>query len=246
MTEIPTDNAPSDWVLAPNIHRHPELYALENEALARDGRLDEALSSCAPWSGKTLLDLGCGTGFWLPRYAQQAARVIGVEPDPTLVARMQAQRATWSSIEVLSGSAEHIPLPDAHVDVVHARFAYFFGEGAEKGLQEVGRVLRPGGVFAAVDNSWEGGEFATLLRWSTQGNGTIDPDRARRWWHEQGARRVDVEGAWVCESPEQLEAILRIEFSPDVVDRFVQSRPPAPSISYHFALYVIKRESILS
>lgn len=243
MTERQND-APSDWVLAPNIHRHPELYNLENEALARDNRLDDALRACAPWADKVMLDVGCGAGFWLPRYAREAAHVIGVEPDPTLCVMLERDAEQWERVEVLQGSAEHLPLPDAHVDIAHARFAYFFGAGAEAGLKEVKRVLRPGGVFVAIDNSWEGGDFATLLEWSTQGNGTFDPDDARRWWEAQGARRLDIEGAWECESPEQLESILRIEFSPDVVQRFIESRPPGASISYHFALYVMTRESI--
>jgi ubiquinone/menaquinone biosynthesis C-methylase UbiE len=43
---------------------------------------------------------------------------------------------------VLTGSAERIPLSDSIVDVVHARFAYVFGPGCERGIAEVLRVLR--------------------------------------------------------------------------------------------------------
>ncbi len=59
----------------------------------------------APWAGKTLLDLGCGSGYWLPGYAARAAAVIGVEPDPALVALAAARD---SRVRVLPGSAEHI------------------------------------------------------------------------------------------------------------------------------------------
>lgn len=235
----PFEQVPPDWRLAPNIHQHPELYALENAALRRDGRLEAALRACADWSGRELLDIGCGTGFWLPVYAEDAARVIGVEPDPQLVARLDA--TTHERVATRQGSAEHLPLPDASVDLAHARFAYFFGPGSERGLEEVRRVLRPGGVFVAIDNSWRGGEFAQLLEWSTQGNGMIDPGETDAWWAERGATRVEVEGGWHCASPAELEQILRIEFSDEVVDRFLACREPSARISYHFALYVTRR-----
>jgi SAM-dependent methyltransferase len=76
------------------------------------------------------VDLGCGSGFWLPGYADEAAKVIGVEPDPALV-KLAADRDPRA--EVVAGSAEHIPLPDASADVVHARFAYFWPPSSRPG-----------------------------------------------------------------------------------------------------------------
>jgi ubiquinone/menaquinone biosynthesis C-methylase UbiE len=131
-----------DFSPAGNQGGDPDAYELENRALDRDGLVLQAMRDLAPWRDKVLLDLGCGSGFWLPGYAAEAARAIGVEPDPRLrpLAAARDPRAT-----VLAGSAEHIPLPDASVDVVHARFAYFFPPGVDAGLAEVMRVLRPGG-----------------------------------------------------------------------------------------------------
>lgn len=228
----------NDFVPAPNLHRHPDVYELENEAIARDGRLDATLAAVAPWSGRRLLDIGCGTGFWLPRY-RGAAQVVGVEPDPTLLPRAQARVADLPGVEALAGSAEHLPLPDASVDVAHARFAYFFGPGAEKGLAEVRRVLAPGGTFVAIDNSWAGGDFADLLRDAVGGNASMDPDATGRWWAAQGAHRVEVEAGWQAKSPEELERILRIEFPGPTVDRFV-ARHRAAHLSYRIALFVVR------
>ena len=235
------DEGPDDWVLAPNIHHHPDIYERENEALLRDGRLDEALRTVCDWAGRDLLDVGCGTGFWLPIYAEDARRVVGVEPDPGLLEQAQRRVSSQANIEARRGSAEHLPLPEASVDVVHARFAYFFGEGAEAGLEEVRRVLRPGGVFVAIDNSWRGGAFAELLERATTGNGAIDPQATEAWWRAQGAERIEVPGGWRCETAEELEQILRIEFGQEVVDGFFATRPLRASLSYHFALYVIRR-----
>lgn len=227
----------ADWRPAPNIGRHPRVYERENEALARDGRLDAELARLADVHGRVLLDVGCGTGFWLPRWPA-AARVIGVEPDPALLDRARDRVADHDHIEVLHGSAEHLPVPDHSVDVAHARFAYFFGPGSEAGLAEVGRVLKPGGTFLAVDNSWGQGDFADLLRDSTIGNAAIDPGATAAWWADRGATRHEVAGGWAASSPEELESILRIEFPGPTVDRWVGRNPGRAALSYDFAVFV--------
>ncbi len=224
---------------APNIGRHPAIYERENAAIARDGRLDAALDALAPRAGKRVLDIGCGTGFWLPRLAEGAAAVVGVEPDPALLARARA-RPLPPTVRLLRGSAEHLPLPDASVDVAHARFAYFFGAGAEAGLAELRRVLAPGGIFVAVDNDDSGGDFAALLADAVGGNASMDLSATRRWWAAQGAVRHVVEAGWVAASEDELARILRIEFPAATVDRFV-ARHQGPALSYRMALYVLEQ-----
>lgn len=149
-----------DWRFAPNIGGHPASYELENRAVDQAGHVLAAMRSLAPWAGQTIADLGCGTGYWLARYAGEAARVIGIEPDPALRGAAEEAAALLPGTQVLPGSAEHLPLGDATVDVVHARFAYFFPPGTDAGLTEVLRVLRPGGALVAVDNDYRWGEFA--------------------------------------------------------------------------------------
>ena len=64
-----------DWRFAPNIGGSPDVYEIENQALDRGGHVLDAMRALAPWRDRTLVDLGCGTGFWLPRYADEAAEV---------------------------------------------------------------------------------------------------------------------------------------------------------------------------
>ena len=213
----------TDWMRAPNIAGDPSTYELENEAIARDGRLDRALLESAPWHDRVLLDIGCGTGFWLPRYADDAASVIGVEPDPALVELAARRCAGADRIDLRRGSAEHLPVDDGVVDVAHARFAYFFGSGSDAGLREVERVLAPSGVLVVVDNSRSGGDFARLLDAATGGNADDDPGETDRWWSARGAVRHEVEGGWAATSPDELEQILRIEFPGPVVDDFLST-----------------------
>jgi SAM-dependent methyltransferase len=126
-----------DWRFAPNIGGYPDSYELENKALDQAGHVLAAMRAIAPWAGRTIADLGCGTGYWLRRYAGEAARVIGIEPDPALRSLAHAAAAVVPATEILAGSAEHIPLAAGSPDVVHARFAYFFPPGTDTGLTEV-------------------------------------------------------------------------------------------------------------
>lgn len=75
----------SDFSPAPNQGARPDLYELENRAIDPDGVVLAAMRELAPWANRALVDLGCGSGYWLPGYAEEAGAVIGVEPDPALV-----------------------------------------------------------------------------------------------------------------------------------------------------------------
>jgi SAM-dependent methyltransferase len=234
-----------DWRFAPNIGRHPASYELENEALDSAGHVLTAMRAIAPWAGRTIVDLGCGTGFWLRRYAAEAARVLGVEPDPalrTVAARVAAGlgAAGYSGAEVLAGSAEHIPLPDASVDVVHARFAYFFPPGTDAGLTEVLRVLRPGGSLVAVDNDYRWGDFARLLSASAVRPPQQTAAAVDAWWRDRGAARREVRSELRFASHANLAAVLHIEFPAEVAAAWLRRHPAATGLSYGYVLFSVR------
>jgi ubiquinone/menaquinone biosynthesis C-methylase UbiE len=231
------DEAFADFSRAPNIADNHETYELENRAIDPSGVLWQALRDQADWHGRTIVDLGCGTGFWLPRYATVAARVIGVEPDPDLRAIAEQREGA----EVVAGSAEHLPLPDDSVDVIHARFAYFFPPHCEPGLHEALRVLRPGGALVVIDNDWRHGEFAELLRASAWATAQGAAETTDEWWHPRATHRVEVMSAWRCADPEQLESVLRIEFPGDVVDGWLRDHPGRGELSYGYVLFVTRK-----
>jgi len=237
-----------DWRFAPNIGGHPDLYEIENRALDPGGHMLAAMRRLAPWDGRTLVDLGCGTGFWLPGYAQDAARVIGVEPDPALRARAAGRIRGRPGTEVLAGSAEHLPLGDRSADVVHARFAYFLapgspgpGAGGDAGLAEVLRVLRPGGSLVVVDNDYRWGEFAGLLAAGSPQPprhlaGTVD-----NWWRERGATRHEVRTRWQFASRADLAAVLDIEVPARVARAWLARHPAATGLSVGYVLFAVTR-----
>jgi ubiquinone/menaquinone biosynthesis C-methylase UbiE len=233
-----------DWQPAPNIRDNPELYEIENTALDPDGLVLAAMRDIAPWSGRRLVDLGCGNGFWLPAYAAEAADVVGVEPDTSLLRAALKRIAGLPNVRVGPGSAEHLPLDDSSVDVVHARFAYFFGPGAEAGLAEVMRVLVPGGTFIAIDNDHDDGEFADVLRMAAQGFATRDQATVTGWWRERNGRQVTVRSQWRFGSHGDLADVLRNEFRGGAADGWLAEHPDRTHISYGFSLYVVAKPTL--
>ena len=203
-------------IRSPNIWDTPGVYELENLASDRAGVIDAAMAALHPLAGATLLDVGCGTGFHLPRFAEQGARVIGVEPHAPLVRRAAERlRAVASPACVVSGDAERLPVADASVDVVHARWAYFFGPGCEAGLRELERVVRPGGVACLVDND---ATRSTFGRWFTRAYPAYDPVAVQRFWDRRGftTERLTIE--WTFDRRDDLESVVRIELPPGPAD----------------------------
>ncbi|MBC2961510.1 class I SAM-dependent methyltransferase [Nocardioides deserti] len=204
-------------VPSPNIWHHTATYEIENRAVDPDGRIEAAMAEVAAWDGRTVLDLGCGTGFHLPRFAATAARVVGVEPHPDLVTLARRRTRRLAGVEVLRGTAQSVPLPDSSVDVVHARWAYFFGPGCEPGLAEVARVVRRGGTAFVVDND---ASRSTFGRWFRRGFPHLPaPEVVERFWAQQGWTRVPLDVGWSFSSREDLEAVVRIELPTTVAEQ---------------------------
>ena len=227
---------PPDFRPAPNQGGNTGLYEVENQAVDPDGYVLAAMRARAPWAGRILLDLGCGSGYWLGGYADEAAEVIGVEPDPRLLP-LAADRDR--RVRVLRGSAERIPLGDQSVDVVHARFAYFFPPGCEAGLAEVMRVLRPGGTLVVIGNDLHEGEFAGLLR---AAKGALLPaggEETDAWWAARGADRMTVRSSWRFTSRTDFEAVLRMEFPLKVTDPWLATHPRALGLSYSYTVFAV-------
>ncbi len=203
-------------VPSPNIWRQPGTYEIENRASDPDDVIGTAMRSLADWSGRDVLDVGCGSGYHLPVFARTARSVVGVEPHPPLVELARRRTAGTRSVRVLRGTAQALPLPPASVDLTHARWAYFFGPGCEPGLRELERVVRRGGTAFVVDNDVTRSTFG---RWFRLGYPAVDPVAVERFWSFHGWTRVPLDIEWRFGSRADLEAVVRIELDPAVADR---------------------------
>ncbi len=200
---------------SPNIWNTPEVYELENRAADPHGRIETAMREVGDWSGRAVLDIGCGTGFHLPTWAASAEQVSGVEPHPSLAALARRRTKSLANVAVREGTAQALPVPDASVDVAHARWAYFFGPGCEPGLLELDRVMRRGGTAHVIDND---PTRSTFGGWFRRGFPDIDPAAVERFWTRRGWARTPIDMGWAFESRADLEAVVRIELARRLAD----------------------------
>jgi SAM-dependent methyltransferase len=175
-----------------------------------------AMAAKASWADRVVLDLGCGSGYHLPYFARTASRVVGVEPHPRLVTLARRRTSALSQISVLAGTAQQLPLPDASVDVVHVRWAYFFGPGSEPGLRELDRVVRRGATAFVIDND---ASASTFGRWFGWGYPKIDAAAVERFWARHGWTRTPVTTRWSFGTESDLESVVRIEFDPETAEK---------------------------
>jgi SAM-dependent methyltransferase len=100
-------------------------------------------------AGRTVLDLGAGTGKLTRALLRTGARVIAVEPGEAMLAEL---RRVLPQVEEMQGAAEAIPLEEDSVDAITVGQAFHWFRH-DDALPELHRVLRPGGAVALVWNS---------------------------------------------------------------------------------------------
>ncbi|MEV5837459.1 class I SAM-dependent methyltransferase [Nocardia sp. NPDC052112] len=106
--------------------------------------LEPVGASAAP----VVLDLGAGTGKLTEGLLAVGADVIAVEPDAAMRAELVRR---FPAVTASAGAAEAIPLADDSVDAVLVGQAFHWFDQA-RAFPEIARVLRGGGVFAALWN----------------------------------------------------------------------------------------------
>lgn len=219
---------------SPNIWDSPDVYEIENLGADREGVIEAAIASLHPLDGADLVDIGCGTGFHLPRFAALGCRsVVGVEPHPPLVAVARERVEGLPGIRVEEGLAQELPLADASVDVAHARWAYFFGAGSEPGLRELDRVMRPGGTAFVIDND---ASRSTFGRWFSRAYPSYDAQAVHRFWQRRGWSREQLTIRWAFDSRDDFEQVVRIEF-PETAAEGILAEHDGSSVDYAVSLW---------
>ncbi len=115
-------------------------------------------------------DLGCGPGYLVADLAHQASQlhITGIDLSPEMLreAETHTRRAGLDDrVSFKLGDVERIPFPDQSLDLVVSTLSlHHWGEPVPV-LNEVARVLKPGGAFLIVDLRRDLGVLSYLLIW---------------------------------------------------------------------------------
>lgn len=154
---------------------------------------------------RRVLDAGCGNGRNLAFLMRSGFETFGVDRDPAAIAAVRALAArlapTLPPENFQTGEIDRLPLPDQHVDAVVCSAVLHFAEDPPhfaRMMEEMWRVLRPGGLFFARLASVIGLEPAIRLDDSRRANlpdGTVrflvDEPFLLGWGERLGAVQLD-------------------------------------------------------
>ena len=90
------------------------------------------------------LDVGCGEGRFCRLLRDEGIATTGIDPTPSLLAAAQSRDPKGDYLEA---GAEALPFPDDSFDLVVSYLTLIDIEDSTRGIQEMARVLRPGGAL---------------------------------------------------------------------------------------------------
>jgi ubiquinone/menaquinone biosynthesis C-methylase UbiE len=128
---------------------------------------DWALQQLPISQDSAVLDIGCGGGRTVQRLAAAASagKVVGLDYSPTCVAVSQETNASTIAagrVQIEQGSVDAMPFPDCTFNLVTAVETHYYWPDLPANVREVFRVIKPGGTFALVAETYKGGPWRFL------------------------------------------------------------------------------------
>lgn len=201
-----------------------------------------ALAELAP--GEVVLDLGSGGGIDVLLSAKRvgpAGKAYGLDMTDEMLAlaRENQRKAGVLNVEFLKGEIEHIPLPDASVDVIISNCVINLSADKDRVLREAFRVLRPGGRFAVSDVVTRG-EMPreirkNMLLWAGCVAGALEENEYRAKLAAAGFGEVGIEPTRIYQLEDALSFLqdtgidlekIRPEVEGKFMSAFVRARKP--------------------
>src|SRR6266550_9328851 len=127
---------------------------VESATHARGEDLDRIVALATEHGGTRLVDVGTGVGHTLRRVAPSFVSAIGVDATREM---LEAGRGVLAGADIanailVQADATALPIASRSADVVTSRLAAHHFADAAAAFREIGRILRPGGLFVLVDN----------------------------------------------------------------------------------------------
>ena len=127
--------------------------------------------------GECILDLACGTGINFEGVMTESGAdglLVGLDYSPGMLkqAHQRVRRYHWSNVALFLGNAARLPFADGVFDRVICTYSLKVIPPYRQALDEVVRVLKPGGVFVVLDGKLSSGVtrfLNPLIRWIARG-----------------------------------------------------------------------------
>lgn len=138
-------------------------------------------------------DVGTGTGFVAQGLASRAAKVIGFDASPEMLAVAQRNLAAVGNVEWREAPGDQLPVAADTLDGVFANMYLHHAPDPAAAIKELARVIKPGGVVCITDldqhdHEWQREQMAD--RWLG-----FARDDIRRWFADAGLKQIDVDCA---------------------------------------------------
>lgn len=158
-----------------------------------DAVRDTALSVAAGMRGKTAADLGAGTGFITEGLLRSGLQVVAVDQSPAMLNALRRKFPDPYPVDTRVGDAEDLPLAAETVDYAFANMYLHHVQDPEKAIQEMVRILKPGGRLVVTDVDAHDFEFLRTEqhdRWLG-----FERQAVRDWFRDAGLNGVAVDCA---------------------------------------------------
>ncbi|HEM60707.1 MAG TPA: class I SAM-dependent methyltransferase [Chloroflexi bacterium] len=153
------------------------------EVFFSDAVRDRAISMAQVQPGQIAADIGAGSGFVTEGLLERGLRVIAVDQSPVMLEEIGRKIASPEALDCRVGQAERLPLDDEAVDHVFANMYLHHVESPLDAIEEMVRILRPGGGLVITDLDEHNFQF-------------LRTEQHDLWL---GFKREDVQ-AWLCAS----------------------------------------------
>jgi ubiquinone/menaquinone biosynthesis C-methylase UbiE len=206
--------------------RYDAWYQTPLGAFAHALELDAILALAGVKPGEQAVDIGCGTGIYTVELAQRGARVIGIDPSMEMITIAQEKlRQAGLTGHFVCGSAGALPFRSQKFDLALAVTSLCFVHSPDRAIEEMRRVLRPGGRLVL-------GELNCFSPWAA-------------WRRLKGFFRETIYNQAHFWNRQELEGLLRAQGFHSSNVRTLLYFPPIPSRtflkSYRFFEVVIKK-----
>jgi ubiquinone/menaquinone biosynthesis C-methylase UbiE len=127
-------------------------------------------------SGKKVLDVGCGTGRGVLKFAERAAFTVGADASHDMLSFARSKASPTLEVEFVQAYAQRLPFPDDQFDVVITlNFLHLFDLPTQREMiQELERVTKPGGILVLeFDNALRGVWMGLYRRWFKNEQGSL-------------------------------------------------------------------------